>query len=465
MINKNRPFFYEKKKISVKKTVLTTIAILVIVIFFLLQIPRIRQVIVTPLYSTGSFLWNGAKDLFQKSKMYPEEEKPVQTYTPLELPDRQVLFAESLENLSAVSREDPLADLRQTPTPSEYSLVAQWQYLDPNLNYAITYGDQPSDEEKQIQIIPPVFEHADLFNDGAAILSANLRYWGIVENQYQIAARIHPDSMDPSISFAEMEEYVSSVYPDYQTIRRLNGDTDILLNILQKNIPVLVFVSDSILLPQWPNDDRIGGTYYMLLGYDGQTNTFSYQDTQNGNTMEISEMDLLSAWYPFQREYMIVYPESSDSDIREALSENYFEELNAQRALSKFEMDSEMLPDNPFAQYNCGVVLHRDGDNGGAWNFFKNAEMLGLPQRYFIYQSDMLQTALELGYADDLEKSADSVLMRNAHDEVLTTYKGWAYILREDIKKGSDYFEKAKKINQNNQTVQYALKYKDTMLN
>ena len=465
MINKKRPFFYEKKKTSLKKKFLTTIIIIVIVVVFLLQIPRIRQIIITPIYSMGSFLWNGAKDLFQMSRMYPEEEKPRQTCTPLELPDRQVLFAESLENLSAVSREDPLADLRQTPTPSEYSLVAQWEYLDPNLNYAITYGEQPPSEEKHIQLIPPVFEHADLFNDGAAILSANLRYWGIVENQYNIAAIIHPDSLDPSISFAEMEDYVSKEYSDYQTIRRLNGDSETIINVLQKKIPVLIMMSNKTPFSFWPMDDHIEASYIMLLGYDGQAQTFFYQDTKNGNTLEISESDLLSAWYPFQREYMIVYPKNNDSEIREALSENYFEELNLQKALTKFRTDSELLPDNPYAQYNCGVILHRDGDNGGAWELFQKAEISGLPQRYFIYQSDMLQTALELGYADDLETSVDLVLLRNAHDEVLTTYKGWVYILRGDIKKGSEYFEKAKNINQNNQTVQYALKYKDTMLN
>ena len=444
---------------------LIILGVIAILIIFGFQIPRIRQIIAKPVFSAGSFVWNGVKDIFQMSRMLPEEEKPRQTYTPLELPDRQVLFAESLENLSAISNEDPLADLRQTPTPSEYSRVAEWEYLDPNLNYAITYGNQSPLEEKEIQNIPPVFEHADLFNDGAAILSANLRYWKEVENQYKISARIHPSSLDPSISFEDIVAYISEEYPEFKTIRRVNGDSDILINILEKNIPVIVLVNSKSSISSWPGDDRIEAAYYMLLGYDGKTDMFSYQDTSNGNTLSIAESDLLSAWYQFQREYLIIYPEEKDSEVREALSENYYEELNFQRALSKFRMDSELLPDNPFALYNCGVILHKDGDNGGAWEMFQQANDLGLPQRYYIYQSDMLQTALELGYADDLENLVDPILYRNSHDEVLTIYKGWAYILRDDIKKGSDYFEKAQKINQNSQTVQYALKYKDTMLN
>ena len=163
MINKNQPFFYDKKRVPLWKVLLIILGVIAILIFLGFQIPRIRQIIAKPVFSAGSYVWNGVKDIFQMSRMLPEEEKPRQTYTPLELPDRQVLFAESLENLSAIANEDPLADLRQTPTPSEYSRVAEWEYLDPNLNYAITYGNQSPLEEKEIQNIPPVFEHAKSF--------------------------------------------------------------------------------------------------------------------------------------------------------------------------------------------------------------------------------------------------------------------------------------------------------------
>ena len=133
MKNKNRPFFYEKKKLSFRKFILSFFVIAAFFIFTALQIPRIRQVIAEPLFAGGSFAVNTAKDFFDATRRYREPEKKAQTYPPLDLPDKQVLFAESLESLSEQTQADPLADLRQTPTVSEYAKVAEWEYLDPNL--------------------------------------------------------------------------------------------------------------------------------------------------------------------------------------------------------------------------------------------------------------------------------------------------------------------------------------------
>lgn len=464
MKNKNKPFFYEKKKSSPGRIFVFLSLIICLFLVLGMQIPRIRQVISEPLFAAGSFVWNTAKDFFSMTRMYHEPEQENNIYTPLELPDQQVLFAESLENLSAIANEDPLADLRQTPTPSEYTRVAEWEYQDPNLNYAISSGQNPTDENVSVSLIPPVFERADLFNDGPAILSACLRYWGIIENQYQIAKLIHPDSLDPFTTFSELEQYVSVFYPEFKILCRMNGDRKLLIDVLTREIPVILLVQEKNPYAFWLNDDHFVGKYWLILGYDSQKKTFNYQNTYDGNTLEIDENELLALWYPFQREYMIIYPEEKDTDIREAVSENYFEELNIQKALSKFKLDSELLPDNAFAQYNAGALLHRYGDDGGAWEFFQKALEITIPQRFIIYKQEILRTALELGYADDLDELLEYPLSRNSHDEVLTLYRGWASILRGENKKGAEYFEKAGHINPNNNDVVYALKYKDIML-
>ena len=436
-----------------------------ILIFAGYQVPGIRQVIAEPLFAAGSFFRDGVREFVAMTRMYHEAEKPKQTYTPLELPDKDVLFAESLENLSAITQADPLADLRQTPTPSEYERVAAWEYLDPNLNYAISSGTKPAEEITNIQLIPPVFEHADLNNDGAAILSALMRYWGIVENQYHIAAQIHPDSRDPFISYSDMESYITAHYPDYLTINRDNGDRDLLIGLLNKGIPAILLVQNSSPQPFWLHDDHFTGQYYLILGYDAQNKIFSYQDTRKGNTLEISEEALLADWYPFQRSYFLIYPAELDESVREALSENYYEELNIRRALTKFKTDSEMLPDNAYAQYNLGTALHKYGDENGAWEAFTLARELSLPQRFLNYRDEMLETALILGYADDIIEITEELYKQNSHDEILTLYRGWAAILQGDIEKGSELFNRAEKINPNSELVLYAIKYKETMIN
>ncbi len=465
MKNKNRPFFYEEKKPSLGKILLSAAVILIIAIIFGYQIPVVRQRISEPLYAAGSFFLNASKKLLEKTRMYHEPEKKKEVYDPIELPDKEVLFAESLENLSAISQEDPLADLRQTPTPSEYSRVADWEYLDPNLNYAINSNGKPLDIAENVNLIPPVFEHGDLFNDGPAILSACLRYWGVITNQYDISRFIHPKSTDPYVSYEDLIKYISEIHPDYSAMVRINGDRDIITGLLQSGIPVILEIQNKSAYPFWPDDDRLQESYLLILGYDSENNIFYYQDTKKGNTLEIPEADLLADWYPSQRKYMIVYPEDKDIEVREILSENYYEELNNQRALTKFRTDSELLPNNPYSQYNCGVMLYLDGDKNGAWELFEKASELSLPQRFLIYHSEMLQAALELGYADDLEALTSDLLEKNLDDEVLSVYRGWAEILRKDYKKGEELFEKANKINPNSDVVIYAIKYKDTMLN
>ena len=465
MKNRYKPFFYDEKRASFSKIMLIFLLTAFILIFAGFQVPGIRQIISEPLFAAGSFAWNGIKEFISMTRMYQEQVKPRQTYTPIELPDKDVLFAESLENLSALTQADPLADLRQTPTPSEYDRVANWEYLDPNLNYAISSGAKPVEENADIRLVPPVFEHADLNNDGAAILSALMRYWGIVENQYNIADQIHPDALDPFISFSDLERYISENYPDFMTVVRENGDRDILIELLQRNIPIIICVQRRSSLPFWPGDDHLSGGYLLILGYNAQTNAFFFQDTRKGNTLEIPEEELLSCWYPFQRSYMIVYPTEKDEEVREALTENYFEELNIQRALTKFKTDSEMLPDNAYAQYNLGAALHKYGDEKGAWDSFQTALDNSLPQRFINYRSEILETALMLGYADEIITLTEDQYKRNSHDEILALYRGWAAILQGNIERGSEFFNKAVKINPNSDLVIYAIKYRETMIN
>ena len=464
MKNKYKPFFYENKKTSFRKIFLIVLICVAVFLFYGFQIPSIRQVIAEPLYAAWSFTFNSLRDFLNATRMYHEQPAPVQTYTPLEFPDRDVLFAESLESLSGITQEDPLADLRQTPTPSAYARVAEWEYLDPNLNYSVNTSETESKVDDTIRLIPPVFEHADLFNDGAAILSADLRYWGEVENQYQIAEYIHPDSGDPVIHFSDLEKYIQDKYPGYTAFSRINGNKETLIALLQKEVPVILGIRSRFPYQFWIHDDRVFCRYILIHGYDSSSDSFIYSDSSKSNTESITTDELMAEWYPFQRRFLMVYPNDRDENIREALSENYFEELNFQQAGAKFRTDSELLTDNPFSLYNYGVILYKAGDYNGSLDYFRTALELSLPQRYISYQTEILDTLVRLGYADELSELVNDLLIKNSHDDTLTVYSGWASVLRGDIKEGSRLFEKAGKINPQNETVRYALKYVETMI-
>ena len=81
-----------------------------------------------------------------------------------------------------------------------------------------------------------------------------------------------------------------------------------------------------------------------------------------------------------------------------------------------------------------------------------------LPQRFINYRSEMLETALILGYADDIITLTENQYKRNSHDEILTLYRGWAAILQGDVEKCSICFSKAVKINPNSELFLYAIK-------
>ncbi len=464
MRNKYKPFFYDKKKTSARKIFLILAICIGAFLFYGFQIPGIRQIISEPLYAAWSYSFNSFRLFINATRMYHEPPAPVQTYTPLEFPDKEVLFAESLESLSDIAQADPLADLRQTPTPSTYSRVAEWEYLDPNLNYSINAGDHSNDDNIAVRLIPPVFEHADLFNDGAAILSAALRFWGEVENQYRISSYVHSDPRDPVIHFSDLESFILDAYPDYSVIIRMNGNKDLLISLLKNEIPVIIRIQSKHYYSFWPRDDRIFGKFILLHGYDSKTDSFFFSDAINSNTEEISSEELLADWYPFQRRYFLIFPKEKDDIIRESMSENYYEELNLQSADAKFKTDSELLENNPFSQYNYGVVLYKSGDYTGSLEYFRKAAELSLPHRYLNYQPEMFETLLRLGFADDLSEMTDELLKRNSHDDILTVYRGWASLLRGDLKEAGEFFDKAGKINPRNETVLYALKYKETMI-
>lgn len=466
MRNKNKPFFYEEKKTPFGTILLAVLIFAALALLWAYHVPTIRQVLSDPMYSAGSLIKNSAKDFFDASRMGEKETAVPQTYPVPELPDRQVLFAEDLSGLSDQNSDDPLAELRMTQTPSsEYENVAEWEYLDTSLNYKFNQSDDTNEEAEHIELIPPVFERADLFNGAAAILSADLRFWGETENQYQIADVIHPTRTDPSVAFSDMNRYLTNTYPDkYAAIERVNGSADTLTALLRKGIPVIIQILDQTPYLSWRNDDRLCERYLLVYGYNAETDSFLCQDTETPGPHSFLSADLLAAWYPFQRTYIVVYPQNMEADVLEALFEDFYEELNLQRAETKSRTDSEMLPENPYAQYFLAEILQREEDYSGAWELYQRAVEIGLPNRYFYYRTGIFNTLLHLGYADDMDALLELPLRRNGSDDILLVYRGWADILREDYNKAASVLNQAEKINPGNEMVQYALKYLETMV-
>lgn len=447
MRNKNRPFFYEEKKAFWPKLVFF-LFVIIIFIFWGVRVPRIRQLLGWRIIDSGSF----AKSLFVPvSTPNPQQFRISVIYPTIDTPPEDVIFA---ENLNELSENDMISDQRILITPT--SGIA-WFIEEPQSTGSplLPYGESGD----SASIIPPVFEYQDYQNDGPAVLSAVLRFLGKNESQYLIAKSVKPDYLDPSVSFEEMKLYVNETYPELGCIVRINGNIEILNNLILSGLPVVIRIETEKDFSAWNGDDRIDSRYILVTGYDTASNLIFFQDPFKGDQQSASFENLMSVWYPYLREYLIVYPAEKEPVVQQILGDSWEEKSNLNDALEKFRTDSDMLPENTLTWLNTATVLVRDEQYENAWNIFKSTLNLDIPQRYFLYNPSLYTAAFRTGDADALTALTGFTLRINSHSEEAWLWKGWASVLRGELENAESCFRKALSIRPNYHDAVYALKF------
>ncbi len=325
-------------------------------------------------------------------------------------------------------------------------------------NQEETKYDLPA-EAATNQLVLPSFEMQDYANDAAVVLSSALRYHGKTENQYSIAAVVRPDYFDPNVSFLELQAYVHETYPEFDVTHRLNGDTESLIQaIYHTNSPVIIRMEIENDLPQWKGDDRWGARFVLISGYDIQNESFIYLDPLKGSDQTISFEDLMARWYPFTREYlMIAATENAGLSEQKIGDAALLAELEENRR--KFAEDVAMVPENRFAWLNYGRLLTLSGDYESAWNAFRSAVQIGLPQRYLFYDSSFYKAAFHNGIAQEIFDRTDLMLQMNGHSEENWLWQGWALLLMNQREQAKKAFQKALEINPGMEDGRYALEY------
>jgi tetratricopeptide (TPR) repeat protein len=447
MRNKNRPFFYEDKKAFWPK-LLFFLIVIIIFIFWGIRVPRIRQILGWRIIDGGSF----AKSLFVPiSTPNPQQFRVSVIYPTIDTPSEEVIFAENLDELSEnnlMSDQNPLI----TPTPGITWFIEE---LQPTISPLLPYGESGN----SAAIIPPVFEYQDYQNDGPAVLSAVLRFFGKHESQYLIAKSVKPDYLDPNVSFEELELYVGETYPEFGCIVRINGNIEILNNLILAGLPVVIRIETEKGFSAWEGDDRIDSRYILVTGYDNASNLIFFQDPFKGDQQSVSSEKLMSDWYPYLREYLVVYPTEKEPVVQQILGDSREKKSNLNNALEKFRTDSDMLPENIFTWLNTAIVLVREEQYENAWNIYKSTLNLNLPQRYFLYNPSLYTAAFRTGNADELTTLTGFTLRINSHSEESWLWKGWANILRGELEDAKSCFQKALSIRPNYRDAVYALKF------
>ncbi len=447
MRNKNRPLFYENKKKTWPYVVFILITIVILIIWGA-QVPVIRQTLGRSVLDGISY---GKSLILPVSTVNPLNYR-IQTYYPtLDLPSKEVIFAENLEDINS---SEPYLEITFTPTPTPGVL---WVIEDPEKSS--TNDSATLSEEVNDRLEMPIFEMADYLNDGPASLSTFLRFYEKPESQYLVSEKIKPDYFDPNVSLNEMLSYSEQKYPDLSGIIRKNGNIQILASLIDSHFPVLIRLQYQRQQSAWKGDDLWDARYVVISGIDSKNKIVYFSDPLKGNEQTLSFDRLMEDWYPFRREYLVIYPVDREESLALLLNSDWDEEENSKRALEKFQTDVTMVPDNQFAWFNAAALLIENNHNEEAWDSFRTALQVGIPQRYLLYDFSLYDAAFKNGLAEELRDRTAAMLKINNHSEENWLWNGWAYTLLQDKNQAEKCFRKVLDINPNNSDGQYAMEY------
>ena len=125
------------------------------------------------------------------------------------------------------------------------------------------------------------------------------------------------------------------------------------------------------------------------------------------------------------------------------MNSDWDEEENSKKALEKFQTDVTMVPDNQFAWFNAAALLIENNHNEEAWDSFRTALQVGIPQRYLLYDFSLYEAAFKNGLAEELRDRTAAMLKINNHSEENWLWNGWAYTLLQDRSEAENAFEKS----------------------
>lgn len=468
MRNKRKPFFYTEKKR--KSSALGFLLVFIIVLFIWAGVvPTARQLLFPPLYPIIPYLKSwiirpiqpNARDFLNQ----PIYEVP-------ELPDAEVIFAENLEALQSALNDGNTDEGGETgsaalsareflPTVTP-TVGMNWVYVDPPQNEESggsdpAAGDEPIGKTRLLTL--PTFERADVLNDGPTALATILRAFGHTTNQYAIQLRLRPGYTAPGSSLEELAAYVAPNHPELTALRRLNGTADQIAALLDLELPILIPTLAHGRLPAYRDDDFLTRRCAVIFGKDDPSDTFSLRDPTIGDRHGVPAAELMESWYPFGREYLVVFPNERLAEVESALGEDADEQRNRERAVEKGERDVANLPMNVYARLNLVNALGETARYRDAAEAFRAAANLRLPLRLTEFVPSLYKIFFNVGVADELTAWCDFGLKLNRLDVNALIWKGWGSVLRNDNAEAEALFARALAVMPEHDAARYAVQY------
>jgi tetratricopeptide (TPR) repeat protein len=326
-------------------------------------------------------------------------------------------------------------------------------------NPVATQINTPEPLPARVILEAPKYEKEVYNNCGAATLAMLLRMYGWEGTQDTIASVIKPDIDDKNVNIDELVYYVRNKTGWLNAEYRVGGDIELLKRLIANGYPVII--ESGMLLDQSYriNDDRWGGHYLLVTGYDDDTALFTTQDSWYSANKMLTYDELNVNWKAFNRAYLLVFLPDQIDKIKELVGENWDEETNRINALNKAYEESEANPEDAFAWFNVGTNLLYFERNPEAAQAFDTAIRLGIPQRMLRHQFGPFIAYFKTGRNDDLKALAEYALRITPTSEENLLWYGWALFREGDSAAAIDEFNKALHINPNYLDARYALDY------
>jgi hypothetical protein len=310
-----------------------------------------------------------------------------------------------------------------------------------------------------VSLPAPRWEKQDANNCGPATLALYLRYYSWEGDQYTISELVKPQRDDRNVNVDELLFYTRTRAGWLNSLFRVDGDIELLKQLLAAGIPVMIeetFVFDE---EYWPNDDNWAAHYNLLTAYDDATQTFTTQDTFIGADRRVSYARLDEDWRSFNRVYLLVYPPNLEETVKQILGEDWDEAVNRQNALETAQAETEQRPEDAFAWFNLGANLVYFERYDEAAAAFDQARAIGLPQRMLRYQFSPFFAYFYTRRMEDLAAISDYALQITKNSEEALLWRGWGLFRQGDSVAALESFQQALAENPNYQDARYAIDF------
>jgi tetratricopeptide (TPR) repeat protein len=322
-----------------------------------------------------------------------------------------------------------------------------------------TLNNAPEPLPARMLLNAPKYEKEVYNNCGAATLTMILRMYGWEGNQDDISSIIKPNEDDKNVNIDELVYYVRNYAGWLNADFRVAGDISLLKRMLGNGFPVIIESGMRLDQSYRVNDDRWGGHYLLVTGYDDDASLFTVQDSWYSANRLLTYDELDENWKAFNRAYLLVFLPDQSEQIEGLVGENWNEETNRVNALNKALDETEADPEDTFAWFNVGTNLLYFERYAEAAQAFDTAIRLGIPQRMLRYQFGPFIAYFKTSRNDDLKALAEYALKITPTSEENRLWYGWALFREGDRSAAIDEFNKALHVNPNYLDARYAINY------